>query len=144
MDSLPPPPKATSSQLTRKKRRSKLNLRVRFKSLSLSRSVPTKTTKGRNVRNGKRATPRCPQSPLRGSTPTSVSDAEVDRRRNNNYVNYTDYVSKRLALERDPEADGWELLKCRIQSRRFASNLYQNDIDYDTASDEYESDSDFS
>ena len=27
------------------------------------------------------------------------------------YANYTDYVSKSLALENDPDADEWELLK---------------------------------
>lgn len=81
--------------------------------LSLRHSVRSLARRGETGRTTceKQSHRKAPGSEIevsRASRPVNHSRRQPPRRK---CVNYTDYVSKKLALENDPEADEWELFK---------------------------------
>lgn len=59
------------------------------------------------------------------------------------YVNYTDFIAKTRDIESDPASTEWDRLKVKIESRRYESNLWEEDLPCDEeVNDEYQSEDD--
>mmetsp|Transcript_8720 Transcript_8720/g.9960 ORF Transcript_8720/g.9960 Transcript_8720/m.9960 type:complete len:113 (+) Transcript_8720:545-883(+) len=58
-------------------------------------------------------------------------------RRRPKYVNGTDLVSRILDIEKDPFSTDDDILRCRIERRRYETNMFEDDLDtYDSETDE--------
>lgn len=54
------------------------------------------------------------------------------------YANETDFAMKALAVHRDPYASDLEIMRTQIESRRYQTNMFEDDLDYDSDESEWD------